>query len=107
MQNLKRELATNEKNFQIYGDKMQEARIIDDMNRLKLANISVIQRAAVPIKPYKSHKKLNVALAILFGALSGIGFAFLSEKNSQGLLTPEIAERRLNLAVIAAIPYKE
>ncbi len=107
MQNLKREMVTNEKNFQIYGDKMEEARIADDMNRLKLANISVIQPAAVPIKPLKPKKGLNIALGIIFGTFSGIGFALFSERNSQGLITPELAEKRLNLAVIAAIPYKE
>jgi uncharacterized protein involved in exopolysaccharide biosynthesis len=107
MQNLKREMTTNEKNFQIYGDKMEEARIADDMNRLKMANISVIQPAAVPVRPTKPNKKLNLALGIIFGSISSIGFALFSERNSQGLLTPELAEKRLNLAVIAAIPYKE
>jgi uncharacterized protein involved in exopolysaccharide biosynthesis len=106
MQNLKRELVTNEKNFQVYGDKMEEARIIDDMNRLKMANISVIQPAPVPVEPVKPQKGLNIFLGIVFGTISGIGFAFFSERNSQGLVTPEIAERRLNLKVLASIPYK-
>jgi polysaccharide biosynthesis protein PslE len=107
MQGLKREMVTNEKNFQIYGDKMEEARIADDMNRLKLANISVIQPAAVPIKPLKPKKGLNMALGIILGMFSSIGFALFSERNSQGLITPELAAKRLNLAVIASIPYKE
>lgn len=107
MQNLKRELATNEKNFQIYGDKMEEARIIDDMNRLKMANISVIQPAQVPVEPVTPKKGLNILLGIVFGSLSGLGFALFSERNSQGLVSPEIAEKRLSLKVLAAIPYKE
>lgn len=107
MQNLKRELATNEKNFQIYGDKMEEARIIDDMNRLKMANISVIQPAQVPVEPVTPKKKLNILLGIVFGSLSGIGFALFSERNSQGLVSPEMAEKRLRLKVLATIPYKE
>ncbi len=107
MQNLKREQATNEKNFQIYGDKMAEARIMDEMDRLKMANISVIQPAVVPVKPVSPRRKLNIAMGVFLGSLAGIGFALFSEKNSQGLVTPEMAERRLNLAVLAAIPYKE
>lgn len=106
MQNLKRELVTNEKNFQVYGDKMEEARITDDMNRLKMANISVIQPAPVPVEPVKPQKGLNILLGIVFGTLSSLGFALFSERNSQGLVTPEIAEKRLNLKVLAAIPYK-
>lgn len=107
MQNLKRELVTNEKNFQVYGDKMEEARITDDMNRLKMANISVIQPASVPITPVRPNKRLNIVLGIVFGTLSGIGFALFSEYNSQGLVTPETAERRLGLKVLATIPYKD
>ncbi len=107
IKDLKRQLAMNEKNFQIYGDKMEEARIMDDMNRLKLANISVIQSAVPPVKPVWPRKRLSVAVSIIFGVLFGIGFALFSELNSQGLVSPEIAERRLNLVVLAAIPYKE
>lgn len=107
MQNLKRELTTNEKNFQVYGDKMAEARIIEDMNKLKLANISVIQAASVPVAPVKPKKSLNILLGIIFGTISGIGYALFSERNSQGLTTPEIAQKRLNLAVLAALPYKD
>jgi len=107
MQNLKRELATNEKNFQVYGAKMEDARISDDMNKLKLANISIIQPAQIPIEPIKPKKGRNILLGMLFGALSGIGYALLSERNSQGLVSPEIAEKRLNLTVLATIPYRD
>ncbi|MHC1696748.1 MAG: GumC family protein [Geobacteraceae bacterium] len=107
MQNLKRELATNEKNFQVYGEKMEDARITDDMNKLKLANISVIQPATTPLVPIKPKKGLNILLGMIFGALSGIGYALLAERNSQGLVSPEIAEKRLNLTVLATIPYRD
>lgn len=107
MQNLKRDLATNEKNFQVYDEKMEEARITDDMNKLKLANISVIQPATVPVVPIKPKKGLNILLGIVFGTLSGIGYALFSERNSHGLVSPEIAEKRLNLQVLATIPYKD
>ncbi|RQW85649.1 MAG: lipopolysaccharide biosynthesis protein [Geobacter sp.] len=107
MQNLKRELATNEKNFQVYGEKMEDARIADDMNKLKLANISIIQPASTPVEPIKPKKGLNILLGIVFGTLSGIGYALFSERNSQGLVSPEIAEKRLNLKVLATIPYRD
>jgi tyrosine-protein kinase Etk/Wzc len=77
------------------------------MNKLNLANISIIQPATVPIKPIKPNKRLNILLGIVFGAISGIGYAFFSERNSQGLVSPEMAEKRLNLKVLATIPYIE
>jgi uncharacterized protein involved in exopolysaccharide biosynthesis len=107
MQQLKREQAINEKNYQTYQEKTEEARITDDMNRLKMANISIIQKATVPSEPVKPKKLLNVALAIVLGLISGLGLAFLSETISQSYSTPEQLENSLCLPVIAAIAYKE
>lgn len=107
IQRLKREQSINEKNYQTYADRSEEARISDDMNRLKLANISVIQGAAVPIEPVKPKKLLNVVMGFLFGALAGVGIAFFSEYAAQSFSTPEGVERRLGLPVLTTIPYKE
>ena len=106
LQNLKRELATNEKNYKTYLEKVEEALISDNLNRQKMANISVIQAAAVPQKPVKPRKALNVALGIILGAVSGLGLAFFSEYTNQGLSTPESAERYLGLPVLGTVPYK-
>jgi len=107
LQNLKRELAANEKNYKTYLEKVEEALISDDLNRQKMANISVIQAAAVPAKPIKPKKALNIALGIILGAVSGLGLAFFSEYTNQGLSTPEGAERRLGLPILGTVPYKE
>jgi uncharacterized protein involved in exopolysaccharide biosynthesis len=95
-----------EKNYQTYTEKSEEARISDDMNRSKMANVSVIQSAAVPAKPVKPKKLLNVLLGIVLGAVSGLGFAFFSEYTSQVFSTPESVERRLGLPVLATIAHK-
>lgn len=107
MQQLKREQTINEKNFQTYSEKAEEARITDDMNRLKMANISVIQKATVPAEPVKPKKFLNIALGIVIGMVAGLGLAFLSESASQSFSTPEQVEHRLGLPVLTAIALKE
>jgi uncharacterized protein involved in exopolysaccharide biosynthesis len=106
LKNLKREVATNEKNYKTYLNKSEEARISDDMDRRKMANIAVIQKAIVPAKPIKPRKGLNIALGIILGAMSGLGLAFFSEHISEGLSTPESAERRLDLPVLTTISNK-
>ena len=107
LQGLKREVSTNEKNYRTYLEKKEEARISDEMNRQKLANISVIQAAVAPSKPIKPKKALNILLSIILGAVSGLGFAFLSEYTSQRFTSPDSVEQRLGLPVLATIPLKE
>ena len=106
LQNLKRELAANEKNYKTYLEKVEEALISDNLNRQKMANISVIQAATVPAKPIKPKKALNIALGIILGAVSGLGLAFFSEYTSEGLSTPEGVEGHLGLPVLGTVPYK-
>jgi uncharacterized protein involved in exopolysaccharide biosynthesis len=106
-QTLKREMASNEKYFRTYEDRVEEARISEDMNRSKLANISVIQPATVPAKPVRPKKLLNMLLSLFIGAFSGLGLALVSEHLSQGLTTPDSVERRLGLRVLTTISLKE
>ncbi len=103
--NLKREVASNESNYKVYLSKFEEARISDDMDQQKIANISVIQEAVAPVKPIKPRKGLNIALSIILGLLSGLGLAFFSEYLSQGLSTPESAQRRLGLPVLTSFSF--
>ena len=55
--NLKRDLVTQEGNYKTYLGKFEESRIVDDMNKRKLSNVSVIQNATVPIKPAENKKR--------------------------------------------------
>jgi uncharacterized protein involved in exopolysaccharide biosynthesis len=108
LQTLKREVATNEKNYQAYLEKLEEARLGEDMTRQKMANIVVIEEAAVPTIPVENPKVKKIVLAgLLLGAVLGFGSAYLSEYLSQGLSTPESAERRLGIPVLATFPYKK
>jgi len=106
LDNLKREFTVSERNYKTYLEKTEEARIVDDLNRQKSANISVIQEATVPVKPIKPKKLLNIALGLILGAVSGLGLAFFSEFTAQGMSTPEETERRLGLPVLTTVGAK-
>ncbi len=102
-QDLKRDTATNERDYLTYKDKWEEARISDDMNRKKMANISIIQAAAVPTKPVKPKKLLNLSLSIMLGAVSALGAAFSSEYLGRTFNTAQDVEQRLGLPVLTAV----
>lgn len=100
---LKRDAASNEKNYQNYLEKFEEARISEDMNRKKMANISVVQAAAVPMQPVKPKRMFNIIAAILLGAAIALGLAFLSEYLGHTFNTAQDVEKRLGLPVLTAV----
>jgi uncharacterized protein involved in exopolysaccharide biosynthesis len=102
-QDLKRDATTNERDYLTYKDKWEEARISDDMNRKKMANISIIQAAAAPTQPIKPKKRLNIALSIVLGAVSALGAAFFSEYLGHTFNTARDVEQRLGLPVLTSI----
>jgi polysaccharide biosynthesis protein PslE len=106
LRDLQRQLATNEQNYQTYAAKLEEARIIEDMNRAKMTNISVIQNASVPIFPVKPRVQFNLMLGFFLGIFLGVGIALLAEFLSQTFSTAESVERRLNVPVLAIVPYQ-
>jgi uncharacterized protein involved in exopolysaccharide biosynthesis len=107
LQILKRDYTTNEKNYQSYLSRHEEARISEELNQQKMANINVIQAATVPEKPIKPKKLLNIVLGAILGALTGLGLAFFSEYSSQGFTTPEQAQDRMGLPVLVTISDKK
>jgi polysaccharide chain length determinant protein (PEP-CTERM system associated) len=103
LQNLKRDVVINERNYQNYLDKYEEARISDDMNTKKMANISVIQAAVVPAEPISPKKALNIGLSVLLGAACALGAVFLSEYLGHTFNTAQDVERVLGLRVLASV----
>lgn len=106
-QSLTSEVDTIQRNRQVYLAKAEEARIADDMNKRKLANISVIEKAAPPLQPVSPKKKVNLGLGIIIGAIAGLALAFLAESLSQTISAPGTAEKRIGLPVLAVIPQKD
>lgn len=105
LSSLNREKSLNEKSYQAYAGRAEDARMLDEMNRLKLANISVIQPAVVPVEPVKPKKWLLLLTGFLAGGVFGVGSAFLAEQRSRNFSTPERVEKLLGVPVLISIPY--
>jgi uncharacterized protein involved in exopolysaccharide biosynthesis len=106
LENLKRELAVNDRNYRAYQERVEEARTLEDLNKQKSANISVIEAASTSVDPIKPRKGLNIGVAVILGVLAGLAVAFARELSSQTLSTPESVERRLGIPVLATIVVK-
>jgi uncharacterized protein involved in exopolysaccharide biosynthesis len=103
---LQRQLETHEQNYRTAVTKLEEARLAEEMNRRKSANISVIEPAVPPIQTLAAGKEMTIAGGLFLGMVVGLGMAFGAERMSQRLSTPSDVERRLGLPVLTAVPQK-
>jgi uncharacterized protein involved in exopolysaccharide biosynthesis len=108
LQDLKREVAQHESNYQNYSKKLEESLIADEMDRLKMVAISVIEKATPSPLPKKQRfsKSQLIPMGFFGGIAAGIALAFLLELLSPGMTTPLSAERRLGIPVMVAITKK-
>lgn len=71
---------------------------------LNIDNIQVLDRASVPDSPIAPRSALNVAIALVLGAMLGVGVAFLLEYLDNTMKTQGDVERHLALPILATIP---
>jgi uncharacterized protein involved in exopolysaccharide biosynthesis len=105
MVNLQRELSLLDGKYRKYSDNLEQARIDQAMESNKISNISVVQAATASMKPVRPRKVLNLALGFFLGIFGGLGLAFFSEYLDHSLKTPQDVEEKLDLQVLASIPF--
>jgi len=105
MVNLQRELSLLDGKYRKYSDNLEQARIDQAMESNKISNISVVQPASASTKPVRPRKGLNLALGFFLGIFGGLGLAFFSEYLDHSLRTPQDVEEKLDLQVLASIPF--
>jgi uncharacterized protein involved in exopolysaccharide biosynthesis len=108
LQDLNREVAEEEQNYQTYARKLEESLISDDMDRRKMIAISVIEKAVTPTAPRRSRlgPEQIVVAGFIGGIAGGIALALLLEFLAPGMTTPLSAQKRLDLPVLVAIGMK-
>ncbi|OPY00324.1 MAG: Chromosome partition protein Smc [Syntrophorhabdus sp. PtaB.Bin006] len=106
-QELRREVTAHESSYRTYLQKLEEARISDDMDRQKMVAISVVEGAQAGVTPKVTKiKTMIIPLGLVGGLAAGIVVALLLEFASSALVTPRAAERRVGLPVMVAVAKK-
>jgi len=103
---LERQRAADEQNYQLYLKKVEEAKVSEEMDRLKMSNISVIQPAEVPRRPAGRPTDLKLILGAIFGIMMGVGFGFVLEYFEGAYTRPDQAGEDLGLPVLASFSQK-
>ena len=82
---LQQEVDVDRQNYRLYLTKFEESRISDAMDTEKIASVSLIEPAQIPLKPVSPKKRLNLLLGFFLGALGGLGLAFFLEYQDDSL----------------------
>ncbi len=82
--------------------KHEEARIA---RASTISSINIIDPAIKPEHPVKPNKKKNLLLALIVGAMAGVGVAFFIEYLDDTIKDAETAKQLLGLPILAVIPY--
>lgn len=101
---LLREMAQNEKNAILYQDKTEEARINEQKDEARVANVSVSNYPHVPSMPVFPKKILMGIAAIILGLIAGAGCAFAAYYLDHTIKRPEDLEQHCGLQVLASLP---
>jgi polysaccharide biosynthesis protein PslE len=104
---LERQFKLNEENYQLYVRKMEESRISNAMDTEKIANLSVVEPASVPISPTRPRIWLNIAVSVLLGGLLSLLVVVLAERLGHTFGKAEDIEKRLGVPVLASIREME
>jgi polysaccharide biosynthesis transport protein len=98
---LKRDVDTNR---QLYNALLQRYKEVGMAGGAKPSNISIIDRAQVPMSRFAPSLSRNLMLGFLLGAMLGVMIALLLEYLDDTLKTPQDVEHQLHLAVLGIIP---
>ena len=77
---------------------------IDISETVDLANVTIIDMAAVPDEPARPKKMVMIAMACIFGLLLGCGSGLLVERLDNSLRTPDDVTDHLKVPVIGWVP---
>jgi succinoglycan biosynthesis transport protein ExoP len=100
-QTLKREVDTNR---ELYEGLLQRLKEVGVTAGIGTNNVSVVDAAEVPRRPYKPSLTKNLVIALVLGLLLGVGLAYLLETLDDSIKTSEEAERRLGVPVLGLMP---
>ncbi len=98
---LKREVDTNR---QLYDGLLQRLKEVGVAGGVGVNNISVVDKARVPLAPFKPNLNKNLSMGLAIGLLVGLMVAWLLEYFDDSIRFADDVERETGAAVLGVIP---
>jgi uncharacterized protein involved in exopolysaccharide biosynthesis len=104
IQVLERNATIARTNFFGYAEKLEEARVDEELDRLNITNVVVAQQATLAEKPVSPSKMLVGALSLLLAIAGTAALVLACEKFDSRVHSEDQIESVLRLPVLAAVP---
>jgi capsular exopolysaccharide synthesis family protein len=83
---LEREVKTNKHMYEVLLTRLKE---VDLSSTLNLNNVSIVDRAEIPLKPIKPRVMQNILLAVIAGLFGGVSLAFFIDYLDMTIKSPQ------------------
>lgn len=99
--NLQGDVELLTKNYVLYTSKTEDARIQKERKKRDLANVSIADRASLPVKPVFPKKILMLIISVFVGCFAALATPFLLEFLDDRLKTTDDVEDLLSLPTVS------
>lgn len=79
MRRLQRQVDLDESNYTSFLGKSEDARLLEELDRRKMVNIAVIERAARPVQPSSLSTRMRGLIGAAVGLAAGLAAAAFLE----------------------------
>jgi len=86
-------------------ERQSETQLSAQLKDLSTSNISIIDKADVPQKPFSPDMKKNLLVSLLIGLFGGVGLCFLLDFLDDTIKGPADLERLAGIAPLGIVPY--
>ena len=104
LEQLERERVLSEAIHHKYAESLEQARVDSALEKEKISNISVLQQPTLATMPTGPHSSWILLAGIIASLFAAFGAIFLRELLDDTIQTPEQAEAKLGLPVLASFP---
>ena len=83
LRQFERRVVLDERNYEAFMEKSEAARVLEELDRQKMINLTVIEAASPPISSSNLSKKLRVVLGAFVGLFAGVAASIFQELVAQ------------------------
>ena len=105
LSHMDREISLLDTSLHVLREKLEEARVIDELQSKRISNVSIFQPATFVERAVSPEKKILVAGFLMLGLMGGVGLAFFREMSRNTLRSVADIQQQLDATSVSEIPY--